>query len=176
MTLRLGLDTRTYWLTGRQSQCDFDNSVSALEVSEVERACWWVNELVRGLLWFSPCELLLLEAGSWGSGIVREPTVPGTSAVGNRYRTTTDENTAEWEDSMRVIVNCRVCKLAIELEFLVVAICKWSINPIINSNFVHSHSYTLQYTENWSLIFIKINNRRQFNLSVPFIFFIRATK
>jgi hypothetical protein len=40
------------------------------------------------LLWFSPCELLLLEAGSWGSEIVRVPKARGTFAVGNRYQTT----------------------------------------------------------------------------------------
>jgi hypothetical protein len=34
---------------------------------------WLVSELVRGLLQFSPSELLLLEAGSCGLGIIREP-------------------------------------------------------------------------------------------------------
>jgi hypothetical protein len=30
----------------------------------------------------SPCELLLLESGSWGMGIVWEPRVRGSSAIG----------------------------------------------------------------------------------------------
>jgi hypothetical protein len=52
------------------------------------------EQSVRGLLQFSPYELLLLEAGSLDTGIVREPRVRGTSAVGSRYRTTTGEETA----------------------------------------------------------------------------------
>jgi hypothetical protein len=39
---------------------------------------WWV----RGLLQFGRCELLLSEAGSWGTGAVREPRGSGTTAVG----------------------------------------------------------------------------------------------
>jgi hypothetical protein len=39
-------------------------------------------------LQFSRCELLLLEAGSWGTGIVREPKVRGTAAAGSRYQAT----------------------------------------------------------------------------------------
>jgi hypothetical protein len=34
-------------------------------VSGVESLDWWVSEYVRGMLRFSRCELLLLEAGSW---------------------------------------------------------------------------------------------------------------
>jgi hypothetical protein len=53
-------------------------------VSGVEwGAGWWV----RGLLRFSTCELLLLEAGSL---------VTGTGA-GSRYQET-GEDTADWED------------------------------------------------------------------------------
>jgi hypothetical protein len=39
-------------------------------------------------LQFSRCELLLLEAGSRDTVIVREPTVRGTFAVGSRYQAT----------------------------------------------------------------------------------------
>jgi hypothetical protein len=60
-----------------------------------------VREWVRGLLRFSPCELLLLEAGSWGTGIVREPRGRGTSAVGSRYRASAKE---DWEDIIRAVV------------------------------------------------------------------------
>jgi hypothetical protein len=57
----------------------------------------WVSELVRGLLRFSPCELLLLEAGSWGTGTVQERKGGGTSAIGSRYQKT-GEDTTDWED------------------------------------------------------------------------------
>jgi hypothetical protein len=56
---------------------------------------WLVSESVRELLWFSPCELLLLEVGTRSSEIVREPRVRGTSAVGSRYQRTTGEDTAD---------------------------------------------------------------------------------
>jgi hypothetical protein len=46
--------------------------------------------LVRELQ-FSRCEPLLLEAGSCVTGIVREPRVRRTSALGNRYQATTSE-------------------------------------------------------------------------------------
>jgi hypothetical protein len=46
-------------------------------------------------LQFSPCELLLLEAGSLGTGIVREPRVTGTSVVGSRHQATASEDVIE---------------------------------------------------------------------------------
>jgi hypothetical protein len=49
-------------------------------------------EVVRGLLRFSRCELLLWESGSWGTGVVRKPRVREISAVGCRYQTTTAED------------------------------------------------------------------------------------
>jgi hypothetical protein len=58
---------------------------------------WLVSEWVRGLLRFSPCELLLLEAGLWETRIDREPRGSGTSAVGSLYRKT-GEDTAGWEE------------------------------------------------------------------------------
>jgi hypothetical protein len=76
--------------------------VSVVEWSEL------VGELVRGLLRFSPCELLLLEAGSWGRGQFGN-TGRGTSAVGSRYQTTTGEDTADWEDLVRVTIPNPVC-------------------------------------------------------------------
>jgi hypothetical protein len=71
-------------------------------------------ELVKELR-FSSCELLLLEAGGWGTGIVREPQGKGTSAVGSRYQTTTGEDTADSENLVRTVVNCRMCELVIVL-------------------------------------------------------------
>jgi hypothetical protein len=47
-----------------------------------------VGELVRGLLQFSRYELLLLEAGSRGTGTVLEPRERETSSVGKRYKAT----------------------------------------------------------------------------------------
>jgi hypothetical protein len=58
---------------------------------------------------------LLLEAGSWGTGTVREPSSRGTSAVGSRYQATTGEDTADWEDLVRALAIRRVCELEIEL-------------------------------------------------------------
>jgi hypothetical protein len=51
-----------------------------------------------------------------------------------RHQATTGEDTADWEDLVRAVVNCRVCELAIALWLLVVMICKLSINPITNPN------------------------------------------
>jgi hypothetical protein len=68
-------------------------SESAVQCSgEKWRIGWWVSEWVRGLLRFTPCELLLLEAGSWGTGIVWESRIRGTSAVASRYRATVSED------------------------------------------------------------------------------------
>jgi hypothetical protein len=53
-----------------------------------------VGELVRELQ-FTRCMLLLLEASSCGTGIVREPTIRGTSVVGSRYQTTTGDHTVD---------------------------------------------------------------------------------
>jgi hypothetical protein len=64
------------------------------------------------------------------------------TAFGNRYQATTGEDTADWEDLVRAVVNCRVCEIAITLQLLVVTFRKSSINPITNSNPVYSHSYT----------------------------------
>jgi hypothetical protein len=50
-----------------------------VKCSKVERTGWCVSEWDRGLRRFSPCGLLLLVvAGGWGTGTVREPRVRGT--------------------------------------------------------------------------------------------------
>jgi hypothetical protein len=46
------------------------------------------------MLRFSPCEPLLLEAGSRGRGIFWEPRVRGTSVILSRYQETTGGGTA----------------------------------------------------------------------------------
>jgi hypothetical protein len=58
--------------------------VSSVQLSTVERS-ELVGKLVRGLLQFSRCELLLLEAGSCGTWSVWEPRVRRRSTVGSRY-------------------------------------------------------------------------------------------
>jgi hypothetical protein len=68
---------------------------ASLGVSRVEWVGWWVSELLRGLLRFSPGELLLLEAGSWGTGTFWEPRGRGTFAVGSHYQKA-GEDTAGW--------------------------------------------------------------------------------
>jgi hypothetical protein len=110
--------------------------VSAVQLSDVK---WIVliGELVTELLSFSPCELLLLKAGRWGTETFRQPRRRGTSAVGNRCRATSVK-TADWEDLVRSVVNCKVYELAIVLEWHVVTICKCSINPITSPNPVNS--------------------------------------
>jgi hypothetical protein len=78
--------------------------VTAVQGSEFS----WVKELQ-----FSRSELLLLEVGSWRRGIIQEPKVRGKSGVRSRYQATIgEEDAAEWEDSVRVVVNCSVCELA----------------------------------------------------------------
>jgi hypothetical protein len=66
-----------------------------------------VGELVGELLRFRPCEPLLLEAGSRGTVTVRKPRVRGTFAIESHYKATADEDTADWKDLVRAVVNCR---------------------------------------------------------------------
>jgi hypothetical protein len=61
---------------------------------------------------FTPCELVLLEAGSGDTGIFREPRGRGKSSVRRRYQATTGEHTAGCEDLACAAVNCSVCELA----------------------------------------------------------------
>jgi hypothetical protein len=87
---------------------------------EYSEFCWLngselFGEWVWGPLRFSPCALLLLEAGDRGMAIVQEPRVGVMSAFESRYQATTGEATADWEDLMRAVVSYRECALAIEL-------------------------------------------------------------
>jgi hypothetical protein len=38
-----------------------------------------------------------------------------TYCVGNRYQASTGEDTADWEDLVRAVVNCRMCDLTIAM-------------------------------------------------------------
>jgi hypothetical protein len=67
---------------------------SSVKLVQWSGARWLMSEFVKGLLRFSPCEPLLLEAGSSRSGIIREPRVSGTSAVESRYQSTTGKDTS----------------------------------------------------------------------------------
>jgi hypothetical protein len=73
------------------SVCNVWTELSCAEWSELVG-----EQLVREQLQFSRCELLLLEAGSWDTGIVQEPRVGRMSAIGSCYQTTTGEDTADW--------------------------------------------------------------------------------
>jgi hypothetical protein len=42
----MGLDTKTYWLTDRQSQCDFDSDFDLSSRSEYENECCQWEKLV----------------------------------------------------------------------------------------------------------------------------------
>jgi hypothetical protein len=53
----------------------------------------WVRESVRGLLWFIPCDLLLLETGGWRRRIIRGARVREMFTFGSCY------TAADWEDS-----------------------------------------------------------------------------
>jgi hypothetical protein len=108
-----------------------DSGASSVEWSEVS---WWG---VRELLQFSHCELLLLEADSWGTGLVREPRVRGTSVVGSRYQTTTGE------DRLRKLsACCNELQSVLISDSAIATSCKWPINLTSNSYPVYSHSYT----------------------------------
>jgi hypothetical protein len=60
----------------------------------------------------------------------------------NRHQTTIGEDTVDWEDLLRSVVNFCVCVCKLAIIFIIVTICKWSLNPIANSNPVCSHPYT----------------------------------
>jgi hypothetical protein len=60
--------------------------------------------------------------------------------VGIRHQATMCGDTADSKDSLRAVVNCIVCELAIALYLLVVTMC--SINSITNPNPVYSHTHT----------------------------------
>jgi hypothetical protein len=113
MSPRWGLTPRlTAWLTVSRIVTLTLSSINAVQCSGVERVGWWVSQSVRGLLRFNSSELLLLEAGSWDTGVVRESTVRGISVVRNHYQTMTGEDTEGWES---LVVYCRMCEIAVAL-------------------------------------------------------------
>jgi hypothetical protein len=114
---------------------------------------------VNAVQWIGSSRLLL-DSGSWGTGIIREPRVKGTSVVGRRYQITTGED-AGCKDLVRVIVKSRVCELAIALYLLVVAFYK---NSVILSSFQNSPigtPYTWHYLVGYVMTLCTLVGRYQ---------------
>jgi hypothetical protein len=92
-----------------------------------------VGELLKGPMRFSPCELLLSEVGSWGSGTVREPRARRTPAVGSRYQTTTGE-----DSRLRRLSACCSELQSVRIRDSAIVTCSYvlqsSTNPITNPN------------------------------------------
>jgi hypothetical protein len=120
------------------------NSVNKWSAAEWSEVSWLVSsQLVTGMVKFGHCELLLLEAGSWGMGIRQEPRV-GKISVGSPCLAVSGEDATHCKGLVCAIVNWWVRELAIEIQLLIVIICKCSTNPITNPNPVYRHSYTWQ--------------------------------
>jgi hypothetical protein len=91
--------------TGRQTVCRKLTSTS-------DQFSWWqllgywiIGDLELSSLWDKSC-------CRWGTGTVSEPRRRRITAVGNRYQRT-DEETADQENSLCAVVNCRMCELVI---------------------------------------------------------------
>jgi hypothetical protein len=82
------------------------HSTGRVQFSAMEWSAFVGEQSVRGLLLFSRCEPVLLETGSFGTGIFRQPRRRGTSDFGNSYQATI-ANTWLWT-LVCVTVNCKV--------------------------------------------------------------------
>jgi hypothetical protein len=69
-----------------------------------------------------------VEHGSWG-----------IYGFGSRYPGMTGEDTAEWEDLVRAVVNSRVCDFSTTLQVLLFTRYTCPINPITNPISLCSH-------------------------------------
>jgi hypothetical protein len=134
------------WSTPRLYHSTEFSSFQLVQSSAVEWSEWageWVSELVgewvRGLLWFSPCELLLLEADSWGMGTVWKPRGRGTSDSGSHYQKT-GEDTADWEDLVHAVVNWISNRAMVTCGYNM-----WVFNKSNYQSKTHLYSYTWQY-------------------------------
>jgi hypothetical protein len=72
-----------------------------------EFGSWKPSQVLQWDRW-QPARTWGHEHGSWG-----------ICGVGSCYQATS-KDTADWEDLVHAVVNCRVCELAIALQFLVV--------------------------------------------------------
>jgi hypothetical protein len=119
------------WVTASQASV-FAQQQLETETEERYFLCGSCQDLISRTV-SSESSIAVVEAGK-----VREPRVKGSSASGNRYRTTARE---DWEDFMCAVVtvNFGVCN-SVRLSSLYVAtFCKCS-NPITNPNPVSGHS------------------------------------
>jgi hypothetical protein len=83
-------------------------------------------------------------------------TVVGQYGVGSHCQATTGEDTTDWEDLVRAVVNCRLCELKIALQLLVVTFCNCIIQPIIDPNPVYNYSNSLYYIQYISVYFYEL--------------------
>jgi hypothetical protein len=78
--------------------------------------------------------------------------------------TSTGEDTADWEDLVHAVLNCRVCELVIALQLLVVMIYKCSINPLsIQTPSIVTHTWD----NNLILTFLNITHCGFFHTKKP---------
>jgi hypothetical protein len=106
----MGLDTKTYWLTDRQSQCNFDFDFDFVTWESWDRSWlvgwlvgWCVSGLFREVLGFSLCELLLLEADNWARRDFVDPAVVERTPL----------EAATKQQLVKVTVNISVCRCVI---------------------------------------------------------------
>jgi hypothetical protein len=74
---------------------------------------------------------------SWSNELVVRQSPSGKNVstetyeiVGIRYQATIGADTADWEDLVRAVVNCKSVWIS---DYAIVTICKCSINPITES-------------------------------------------
>jgi hypothetical protein len=68
--------------------------------------------------------------------------------IGSHYQVTTGEDTADLEDLMHVIVNCKERELVIALWLPEVMSYMCSVHPITNRNPIYSHlTHDIMYEE-----------------------------
>jgi hypothetical protein len=70
----------------------------------------WLTDTVRGLLGFSHCELLLLDAGSRRRGQFRNPEEGECPPLEATTKQQLVKTVTDWEDFVCPIVICEVCR------------------------------------------------------------------
>jgi hypothetical protein len=85
-------------------------------------------------------ELLLLEAGSWGTGTFGNPEEGERPQIGNRYQATTGEDKEVWEDLTACCSELQGVWMDDSAIVTWIYVCICSINPITNQNPVCSHT------------------------------------
>jgi hypothetical protein len=90
--------------------------------------------LVRWLLELNYCELLLLQAGSWGWGQFGNPEERERLSLEAATRQRLVKTVRDWEDAVCHTVICGVCRRVRAQSLLVVTSCKIPIDPVPNLN------------------------------------------